>query len=236
MQLFQVKNIVFGLSSLLMFTGENQVKKDDSISKSIDYVVTHLDSASFQTVRDGWRFDYGLESGGTLNTFEYIRSLMTYGDFQNEIPQKIFISGPHSESYLNLTSQNSFGHYNPKFVKKFERSVRKLMEDKKFVDRTRFILNTYNIIGKIDGYLEIYNIIQNNKTEFESFRDSYLVKIQNGTWEGYDYRTYLPTMLDTGQYWNWSETNYYFWVRRDIDGTIQNWHKIMLEIKEAYKE
>ena len=56
MQLFQVKNIVFGLSSLLMFTGENQVKKDDSISKSIDYVVTHLDSASFQTVRDGWRF------------------------------------------------------------------------------------------------------------------------------------------------------------------------------------
>ena len=97
------------------------------MSEEIARVIMNLDKAKFMPIREGWSFDYGFKSGYILNTFEYVRSLSTFENFQRKLPMKIFIGGPHTGSSLNLKSKYEFGRYNPEFVDMFHYELRDLL-------------------------------------------------------------------------------------------------------------
>jgi len=233
--------VILTLSSSIFLKEKNAennttvTEGNDDIKQAIKYVFSNLENAQFKTIREGWSFDYGFDDGGTLNSFEYIRSLMTYSQFQEKCPVKIFLEGPHTSAALDLNSQNSFGHYNPEFVNLLHTSINHVIKNKDFINSTRLALNKFKILKKLKDYLEIYNLIQENQSEFNKIKSEFVDLIATNKWDSYYYRDKLPSKLKTDNYWNWSETNYYFWVRRDIDGTKKVWHQIITDVVNAYE-
>jgi len=208
--------------------------KKSKIDPALRYVLSNLNSAEFTPIRTGWTHDYGFDDGGTLNSFEYIRSLISYEELQKESPVKIFLKGPHTSTNLDLNSQNSFGYYNPKFVKQLHENLKWILSNEAFVHLTRPGVEEFNILRKLRGYLEIFSFIGKNKAEFDQLKSEYRELVNKNEWGSYDYRQKLPTYLRENLY-NWSETVYYFWVRRDIDGTKELWHKMIIDFIEAYE-
>jgi len=208
--------------------------KKSKIDPALRYVLSNLNSAEFTPIRTGWTYDYGFDDGGTLNSFEYIRSLISYEELQKKSPVKIFLNGPHTSTNLNLKSQNSFGYYNPKFVKQLHENLKWILSNEAFVHLTRPGVEEFNILRKLRGYLEIFSFIGKNKAEFDQLKSEYRELVNKNEWGSYDYRQKLPTYLRENLY-NWSETVYYFWVRRDIDGTKELWHKMIIDFIEAYE-
>ena len=198
-------------------------------------VVLRLDDARFQPVRQGWDFDYGFEEGaGTLNTYEYLRSLCSYETLQSALPMRIFDRGPHSTDSLDLTNSFEFGHYNPKFVEHFHATLRKLLESEAFIDSSREGLRKHGLLEKLERLREMHRYIEANTEEFGRFKKEFEAAIADKTWGKDDYRTRLPKALDSEAYWNWAETAYYFWVRRELDGTKDRWISVINDVLRAY--
>ncbi len=210
-------------------------KENEGFKQAIKYVFSNLEYAQFKPIRVDWAHDYGFDDGGTLNSFEYLRSLMPYSQFQKKCPVKIFLKGPHTNTALDLNSQNSFGYYNPEFVNLLHSSINHIIKNREFINSTRSALNKFKILKKLNDYLKIYNLIQENQSEFNKIKSEFVDLIETNKWDSYYYREKLPSILDTEYYWNWSETNYYFWVRRDVDNTKEKWHQIISDVIKAYE-
>lgn len=227
--------VVFLLSSC---STQTQRHNTDQLATLIAKVAKGLDKAKFMPVRVGWKFDYGLDNdAGLLNTYEYLRSIVSFKTLQGAVPLKIYLSGPHTDGKLNLKSKYTFGHYNPAFVEYFHAQVDKVISNKTFVYATRDEMVKYGLINKLKKLKQIYQYIAHNRTEFRKFKVNYKAMLENKTWPSneYDgYRKYLPQTLNCEKYWNWAETDYYFWIRRDMDGTKKLWIGVIDDILNAY--
>lgn len=213
---------------------EQQVEQS-GLHSQLTYVIGNLPKATFSTVREGWTHDYGLiNAPGLLNTFEYLRSLVTFESLQNDMPMSIFLSGPHSDSQLVLTSRFTFGHYNPEFVKYFGSVVSEVLSNKSFVSATKPMMEDYGILNNLVGLQIIYRVIEKDQASFNKLTSQFQQKLLNGTWPESGYSFNLPKELNDNYYWNWSEADYYFWVRRDVDGTKELWNPIINSIIYAY--
>jgi hypothetical protein len=159
-----------------------------------------------------------------------------FESLQNDMPMSIFLSGPHYDDQLVLTSKYTFGHYNPEFVKYFGSVMSELLSNKSFVSATKKMVEKYGVLHNLAGLQTIYRLIEKEQATFNKFPTQYEKKRLNGTWvEGsYAYSSNLPTELNDNYYWNWAGTHYYFWVRRDIDGTKELWSPIIDSIIYAY--
>lgn len=233
------KNLFSGLVVLgiALFTLNTAYSKSDPVASSVAQVIKNLDKATESSV-SGSPYNYGFhkDGGGMLNAYSYLNSLMSYEKFQSLLPMPIFNSGPHDATFLNLESAYSFGHYNPDFVKYFRSGIKPLLDNRKFVNKTKADVIHYGVLEKLQRLNKVYLYIEQNPDEFKHFRDQFVRKINANEWREYDYREYLPGMLRNGsEYWNWSETVYYFWVRRDLDGTRELWADVVQDILNAYE-
>ena len=239
--------LIIFLSFILLFCTSHSVnaesasanikisKKEQSVIREVKEVIENLESATFKPVRRGWDHDYGLESNpGMLNTYEYLRSLVSYAQFQEQIGINIFKSGPHTVEHLDLTNTEDFGHYNPRFVALFHTSLKKLMADEQFIALTHESVNQYALIQKLKQLQEIYTYIQENEAEFMDITQEYQRRLSLNKWPTEGYRMYMPEGLNSDYYWNWSETAYHFWVRREVDGTKELWIRVIDDIVSAY--
>ena len=222
-------------SSSRMNKSRSSKNENSSFEFALKHVLSNLEKARFQPIRTGWTHDYGFDYGGTLNTFEYVRSLMTYEELQKTSKHAIFLKGPHSSTSLNLNSNTSFGYYNPAFVNYLNTTLKKILRNEAFIELSRPSIIRFNILNKLKGYLEIYDLIEEDRDVFNKLRTNFEEKLAMGVWSSYDYRSYLPPRLETSKYWNWSETVYYFWVRRAIDGTKELWHQLIIDFIAAYE-
>ncbi|QCX00767.1 hypothetical protein FGM00_11855 [Aggregatimonas sangjinii] len=217
---------------------KNQVAAEiatlENIKTTLDYLAKNLDQATFTPVREGWQFDYGFTDGWLLNKYEYVRSLVTYKRFQAMLDYPIYLSGPHTGDTLNLDAKYSFGHYNPKFVTQLHKSALILMNEEAFVANTKPLLQQYGILDFLRKHKHIHEITQEYPDEFESITSNFKSGIKDESWPEGGYRSMVPSVLDTYAYWNWSETSYHFWVRRDVDGTKDLWLGLITDVLNAY--
>lgn len=205
------------------------------LAVAVTNVVLHLDQARFQPVRKGWDFDYGFQGGaGMLNTYEYLRSLCSYEDLQSMLPMQIYRRGPHTADSLDLNSPFDFGRYNPEFVAHFHATVRTLLENDAFIAASRGGMRKHGLLEKLERLREIHEYIEGAPEEFAQFKKQFEASIADKTWGKGEYRDRMPKALDTDRYWNWSESAYYFWVRRDLDGTKEGWINVINDILRAY--
>ena len=98
------------------------------------------------------------------------------------------------------------------------------------------MVNDYGFTYKIKNLKEIYLYIESNPEEFIEYRDNYQKMLVDKTWPKNGYRRFMPKNMNKDYYWNWSETAYYFWIRRSLDGTKEQWIKVIDEILAAYPE
>ena len=209
-------------------------KRQDKIKNTLNYLAENLDQATFSPIRVGWQFDYGFKDGWLLNKYEYVRSLRTYKEFQAMLDYPIYVSGPHTADELNLNSKYSFGHYNPKFVSQLHKSALFMLSDKEFIANTKPLLETYGILDFLKKHKSMYEITQKYPDEFNTIKLSFVKGIEDETWPEGEYRAMVPPSLDDSYYWNWSETSYHFWVRRDIDKTKDIWIGLITDVLNAY--
>lgn len=217
-------------------TTECEDRHQGPLATAVTNVVLRLDQARFQPVRQGWDFDYGFQEGtGLLNTYEYVRSLCSYEALQSALPMRIFERGPHSKDSLDLTNPYDFGRYNPEFVELFRATAGNLLESEAFIAASRDGMRKHGLLEKLERLREMHGYIEANTEEFDRFKKEFEAAIAGKTWGKDDYRTRLPKALDSEAYWNWSETAYYFWVRREVDGTRGIWIHLINDILRAYK-
>ena len=213
-----------------------KVAKSPEIENTLIYLAENLGRAKFNPIRTEWKFDYGFKDGALLNKFEYIRSLVTYPAFQAELKYPIYLSGPHTSDELELKSKYTFGHYNPKFVAQLRKTASVVMGKKDFISKTKPLLEEFDILDFLRKYKEIYIITQKYPDEFKKIKLDYLKGIQEKNLPEGAYRRMVPSLLDSEEYWNWSETSYHFWLRRDLDNTKDIWYGLVTDILTAYDE
>lgn len=211
-----------------------EIPKSDKIKNALNYLAKNLDQATFSPIRVGFQYDYGFKNGWVLNKYEYIRSLLTYKGFQAMLDYPIYLSGPHTGDELNLNSKYSFGHYNPKFVAQLHKSALLMMSEKEFITNTKPLLEKYSILDFLKKHKSIYEITQKYPDEFNRIKLNFIKGIKDETWPEGEYRSMIPPLLDSNDYWNWSETSYHFWVRRDIDDTKDIWIGLITDVLNAY--
>jgi len=215
--------------------GDDAEKNTQALTKNINQVLLNLSKATFKPVRKGWQHDYGFQpETGILNTFEYIRSLLSFGDLQNSLSVPVFLSGPHGRNELNLTARNDFGHYNPAFLNALLKSLKVLLADKHFVEKTYSAFEEKGLSSNLQRFYAMRKYIEENPNEFQRFKTQFQDRLKSGKWPEGGYREFVPQNLNQETYWNWSETDYYFWIRRDLDGTMAIWTDIMMELFRAY--
>lgn len=226
--------LVIATSSCSTVCGERDRR---ALEGAVTNVVLHLDNARFEPVRKGWVFDYGFNDGaGMLNTYEYLHTLCSYKELQRLLPMKIFLRGPHTAESLDLANPFDFGRYNPAFVEYFHATLNVLLKNKAFVSATRGGMKKHGLLEKLSRLQDIHEYIGKHPEEFEAFKQRFEKALADKTWRADDYRTLIPKALDQDSYWNWSETAYYFWVRRDVDGTRALWISVINDILYAYRE
>jgi hypothetical protein len=208
----------------------------ESLKEKFSYVIENLDKATYKPIKDS---EYDFAEGGVLTKYEYIRSLLSYEDLQAMLNYPIFLSGPHTQNNLNLKSEYTFGHYNPKFVSELRFHINEILRNNYFIKYTKPIMEKFNILPLLTGYKTIYEISKSNPTEFEAIKSQYLKGLKDQSWSSQNeyvngYRDILPDEIKTEQYWNWGETSYYFWIRRDIDNTKEIWIGIINDVLNAY--
>ena len=211
-----------------------QQKTETDVENALKYIAENLDDATYSPIEGGSRFDYGLKEGWLLNKFEYVRSLLTYKDFQAMLDYPIYLSGPHTKDELNLNSEYTFGHYNPKFVTLLHKCALSITSNKAFINNTKPLLEEYGILEFLTKHKEIYEITQQYPDDFNQIKSDFSKGIKNKTWEEGGYRDMIPEQIYTDYYWNWSETSYHFWVRRDIDKTKDLWIGLISDVLNAY--
>lgn len=231
-----MKNHKIVLLSVLLSFGAAATTQTDAepLKEKVKYVIQNLDKATFQTVRKDWNHDYGLPDAGMLNTYEYLRSLVSYEQFQAVLAVKIFSKGPHTGQNLDLTNPYEFGYYNPEFVLRFHSALNMLLKDKQFTESTKAFMTAYGLIDKLNKLQLIHHYIDENPAEFERYVDNYYRHVSKRVWPEGDYRLAMPEKLYSDEYWNWSETVYHFWIRREIDGTKQLWINVINDLLTAY--
>ncbi len=211
-------------------------ESEDTVAREIRFVIQNLAKAKFSPVRVGWQFDYGFtESAGLLNTFEYVRSLITFETLQKILPMDIYVSGPHSKQELKLTDHNDFGHYNPQFVRYFHTVVDWVVSDESFMSATRDIMMEHTVILSLQRMQHIHRFIENNKEIFQQSKAQYEQRIREQTCPERGCGVRLPKAIaEERQYRNWAESVYAFWVRREIDGTKHLWIDVVDDVLRAY--
>lgn len=210
--------------------------KSDPLKQKVSHVIQHLDKAKFQTVRTDWTHDYGFAPDtGMLNTYEYLISLVSFESLQAGLGVNIFLQGPHHSKELDLTNKLQFGHYNPEFVLLFHSALKQIIKDNQVISSTKANMTTYGLITKLERLRWIYNYIEANTSEFDSIVEDYRSNLAEKSWPEGQYKNAMPEKLHSAEFWNWSETVYHFWVRREIDGTKELWIELINDILQAYE-
>lgn len=176
-------------------------------------------------------FDYGPK--GMRNTYCYAKSVLSYEKLVGLSGIKPFVSGPHTENALNLTSKNDFGRYNIEFVRWLNDNLIPAVEDDKFKWVAEPIYNQY-FRGTARIYYITYHMLVSDKPFFENETDKFKTALANDSLDEYwpyQYSDFLddsvyPRFVDDDFYYgNVTGCAVAFWIRRNADGTHEEFAK-----------
>jgi hypothetical protein len=172
-------------------------------------------------------------------SYQYVRNLL---------PHPIYISGPHSKN-LATNNRSDFGHYNPEFLDWLETQIDEQLSNPTVVAQTQigFDQNLRSIV-EMHYSLRTY-LLTNHKEKYDFAVSNYRNRVADGIEQ--DEKTATNTLTrDLYKYvvdFNNSGTiqepdpystlvGAFFWVRRDVDGTSEQWHRILRKILNSYSQ
>lgn len=196
-----------------------------------------------KTRNTGSGFDYW-PNGGIQIAYYHLATFATYGVLGRLSPHPVFVSGPHGASALNLNSRFTFGHYNPKFLVWFHDHLLEILQDRRFVESTTGLFQKF--LGETAmTYWATYTVLNEHPRELSALLRDYETRINNRT---------LPEMYYYNIAWGEAEAHFnslktlrasystnvvapavYFWLRRHIDGTHQQFFSMLDSLLSAYQ-
>ncbi len=190
-----------------------------------------------KTKYTGKDFDYGLKAGGIRVAYYYLATYLPYKTLYSLSPYPIYLSGPHSDTKLNLDSPQSFGHYNPEFLDWFYLRLKDVLNSDTFVQNTKKPFKEY-LGTKLLHYIEAYKLLEKNKNKVDKLRNNY--KDYFTYWGKSDYATKIDNSVLSNKIDKipnkYEKDGYYiynghlaalFWFRRYEDGTDKKIYKIL---------
>lgn len=200
-----------------------------------------------KTQYNGAMFDYWPD-GGMRNVYDHLLTFGTYAQLSKHFGGKIFLSGPHSETRLDLNNNYTFGHYNPEFIKWLKSNISFILANPSFVRLTTPLVEKY--LGKqLMLYYQSYEYLYHNPKMQEIIKEHYLEAMKSTQIESQHYNT-LSYIFLRGEKNNpifimmsrlrliigghAAASACYFWIRRIIDGTSKDFFGLLLEVFKAY--
>ena len=182
----------------------------------------------------GNEFDYWPECAIRV-TGSHLFSLKT---LNRMLPCDLYVSGPHHYNRWELEVPYDFGRYNPEAIQYLGNLAKKVVADKKFIEKTKPLVDQYLkrqmfiMKGLYDG-LNDKNVCNDKEAVLQSLMET----------RGHAYGTiandFLGELIDTLEddsyvYGNTGEMFLYWWARRDADGTMEQFHDVLETVYQAY--
>lgn len=210
-----------------------RIKEKDAVDK-IRTAVANLDNTSHVLADE---YDYWPECGLRV-TGSHLFSLISLKTLNKMLPCDLYLSGPHYNNRWELNCDYDYGHYNPDAVKYLNNLAKKVVSDKKFVEKTKPLVDKYL---KRQMYIlrELYKGLNDN----DICADKQVVLEQIMQFEGHAYQTdkaskFLSDMDyiddDSFVYGNTGEMFLYYWARRNSDGTMDLFYEGLNTVYSAY--
>jgi len=146
------------------------------------------------------------------------------------IGEKAFLEGPHAKG-MNFVSETKFGKYNPAFLTKLHAALAVILKNKKFVGTLQELYDQ-----KFREYLRLYYLSYHLAANNQMVMDRYLVEVADEAKMEFDSPSlYLQEMFrDFAEAKEREGYDVYeaftcpgFWVRRSIDGTADEFWKLL---------
>ena len=226
---------------------DEQPEAAGGVPAFVQDVWTHLDRTYNSCPNE---YDY-YPKGGMRIFACHLRSLVSYETLHDSSGFDIFVSGPHTNAALNLKSPNSFGHYNPRFVRWMADHV--VPEDRNSALRaaTQDHYDQYvRPLARI--FFATYQKIQREPACFRREKQRYLAALTRGKVPDMFVERYFFFMnekfcnrpndknyfyrhgFDAGYDGNVTKTCVGFWIRRGIDGTMDEFYRGLEKLLAAY--
>lgn len=183
-------------------------------------------------------YDYFPE-GGLRNFACHVADFGTYAELARASGTTVFLSGPHDNQQLNLSSRTDFGRYNPRFVRFLIDHAIPAAADRGFYEETKFVWQA-SVAPLARVYLATYRKWRSQPELLRAERERYETLLAAGNLPEADYERYYDFLLDSfgdegragasegGRFasdaaydGNVVKTAAAFWLRRHIDGTAE---------------
>jgi len=219
-------------------------------------------SQQLQLARDIWQrldqthntcpdsYDYHPEGG--LRMFAcHLRALVPYRTLHEASGLSVFLSGPHTDTELSLTSDKSFGYYNPELVRWMVEHLVPGAHDSAFRAATQGHYDTYvRPLTRI--FYGTHQKLEQHPDCFERERKKYLAALKRGVPRDYlekyfyfmnpkfcsnpegGYKAFSRDGFDAGWDGNVTKTCVGFWIRRSVDHTDQEFFRGLQKLVHSY--
>ncbi len=223
---------------------------------------TAPDTAGAEMAREVWThlhltrntcpdvFDY--HPNGGMRIFAcHLRSLISLESLQRASGLDVFVAGPHAKTELTLDSPDSFGHYNPAFVQWMADHLIPGSRDSALRQATQAHFDQYvRPLARI--FHATYQKIQREPACFRRERERYVAEMKRGQvtyelLERYfffmndefcarpdDTNHFFEHGFDGGYNGNVTKTCVGFWIRRNLDGTDQEFYRALTRLLRTY--
>ncbi|EIJ43214.1 hypothetical protein BegalDRAFT_2361 [Beggiatoa alba B18LD] len=216
----------YGVYALSLFSVSTFAAEGDIVIKN---VWRNLDKTTNQCPEV---FDY-FPNGGILSFYCRAKTFLSYEDLQKLYGKNIYRQGPHANGVLNLHDKESFGYYDPEFVKwlgdtliintddKMAQTHLQAMYDNYVTTLARTYYVVYKALEAQPEFLQQekanYQALLNSKTVPDNYAEQYYDFASLNTDSSYDGNVIKGAVL--------------FWLRRHIDDThkpfFQNLQKLL---------
>ena len=166
---------------------------------------------------------------GVRGRYAVLQPLINPAVLESIFGEPVFLKGPHSGAAINYDSEDSFGHYNPEFLKKLNASLTALAKMDGVVEQLQPLYDR-EFKQVMRGFFETYESATNRPRLTEMFMEI-LDRPSGKGGKGreinrffIDQFTDMPGGMEGLEHMMASR----FWVRRSVDGTEDEFFQLML--------
>lgn len=170
--------------------------------------------------------------------------VLSFAQISRILPFPIYIRGPHSPTDGLVTNDHGqFGYHNPLLLQWIKNSVLPKLREQEVLEATKASFAA-RLESQCFVYHSTYRYIRNEgRTEYEKALANYRQSILSGNFGPHSpHRILADQVVDSVAYafekkgfdYYEAETSLFFWARRDIDGTADDWASIFKDLLVIY--
>jgi Novel STAND NTPase 1 len=179
----------------------------------------------------------GANVRGVRGLIKHVDSIINLQKLQFLAPADIFVSGPHRTEFDWQAAD--FGHYNTAFVNWVAENLIPGADDQALRSATQSIYDI-QLSTLARAYCHAYQAMQNDRELVETIKVDYLRRLEAGDTDGFFLGGYFygysgaVELQHLGLFGPYAHVAAGFWLRREIDGTADEFIRIVRKLLDTY--